>query len=73
MPIYTWKCGKCNSEAEVLRSFKDYQVAPSTDLDSEKDLETVAKDCEHTWIKVIHVPIAVNKWPNSTGPVKGRP
>ncbi len=31
MPMYLWKCVKCEQEMEVVRSIADYEIQPSED------------------------------------------
>ena len=45
MPVYPWKCKKCGSQRDTIRSFEDYDVPPE---------EKISNPCiegsrEHDW------------------------
>ena len=48
MPLYGWRCEKCNAKTEVLRKFDDYQVPPekcsNPDCDSKEFRRTIGED-----------------------------
>jgi predicted nucleic acid-binding Zn ribbon protein len=61
MPLYHWKCKKCEADVEVLRNFDDYQVEPGLEDDKLEDSE-----CEHEWSRHIGTGIQVQYagyWP----------
>ena len=60
--MYTWKCDTCQTQVDLLRSFDDSAVAPTT-------TELPTEECEHKWTKVIHPPKMVKS--ASWGPGKG--
>jgi hypothetical protein len=62
MPLYNWKCSKCDTTAEVLRSFDDYQVPPGLEDDRLED-----SDCDHEWERRIGSDIQVQRGPNWGG------
>lgn len=67
MPIYRYRNKKTGYEIEVVRSFEEYEIPPQV---SELPVET--EDVGGEWERILGVPLHTSKWPNSTGPVKGR-
>lgn len=50
--MYEWVCRGCGKKLDVLRSFDDYRVPPTTDEVPEK----CSDKREHEWDKKIHSP-----------------
>ena len=50
MPVYGWKCNKCNAELDVVRSVADYQTPPDS---SDMTEEEKKNECEHEWSRTI--------------------
>lgn len=44
MPLYTWKCDKCEERIEILRSISKSDDKPDPDEDKE-----LPAGCEHSW------------------------
>lgn len=54
MPMYTYKCKKCEEQLDVLRKFDDYETPPQTD-------EYKNQECEHNWERLIVSKVEVRK------------
>ena len=67
MPLYLYHDKKSGYTIEVLRSFDEYKEVPRDD-----ELPEDERTKEREWERLIQQPLIVNKWPGSTGPVKGR-
>ena len=67
MPLYTWICKKNQFKIEVIRNFTEYERPPEKD-----ELPKDQQELEHEWERIIWGTQTLIKWPNSTGPVKGR-
>lgn len=66
MPMYLWRCQKCQTSAEVLRTFDEYLVAPTEEevgaprpqeisgQTPNSDEHTGASEpCDHAWDREI--------------------
>jgi len=67
MPLYLYKDKKSELKVEVLRSFKEYDLPPI-----DEELPEGERGKERLWERLISGNQILNKWPSSTGPVKGR-
>ena len=47
MPIYVWKCKKCEEEVEIIRPISQYDDIPKVE---EKEC---SEECDHEWRKVL--------------------
>lgn len=70
VPMYLYRCGKCKHEEQVLRSFKDYEIVPTTEDNSSLPDKCVDGE-EHKWERILQPLLQAIKWPGSTGSVKG--
>lgn len=48
MPLYTWRCSKCQTSAEVFRTFDEYQLPPNSE-----EYSGSPKPCDHDWSREI--------------------
>jgi predicted nucleic acid-binding Zn ribbon protein len=49
MPLYVWKCTKCDAKKEVIRTFDGFRDPPTAE-------EAGEGECEHEWDKQIGTP-----------------
>lgn len=77
MPMYSYSCTHCIQRIDVLRSFDQSSEGPTIEEVAQLKLPEGAESvmCPavggHDWRRH-YSPVVVSKWPNSTGPVKGR-
>lgn len=60
MPMYSWKCTKCQEQLEILRSITDSDIPPKDEEEESLvppfDTDTY-KPCKHEWNRHIgHAP-----------------
>ena len=56
MPMYDWKCTKCEGVTTVLRSFDDYQLQPISEDGLTIKYPEGSKEkkrCKHKWERII--------------------
>lgn len=60
MPLYQWRCSKCKTCIEVLRTFDQYEVPPGTDDDTNPP-PCSSKKAGHKWARYISSPATIVK------------
>jgi len=75
MPYYHYHCKVCDHSVDVIRHFRDYEIAPNGDELPEDIREfcvlAAEKGTAHDWERLLSVPLRTLAWPSSGGPGKG--
>lgn len=60
MPIYKYRCQKCDMSAEVLRTFDEYRVPPTADECIGAPPDGEDPPCDHEWEREISGKLSVS-------------